>query len=392
MRTGTVISGLGHGAVIALVIFGLPWFRADDPEPIRVSEVSFVTDAEFEAAQSAARATPDPEAAPEAPAPVTEAPETLPEPELPQAAPAPEPPAPPPPAPAEVATLEPQFNPDAPLTPAPEGVSIVPPAPSAIVSPPRARPVERIEATPTPPPPENARPADVATLEPSPAPTPEPPVETAPVAAPPEAAPPPPPATPAGQVANAAPPRPRPDALREPPRVAAAVQPQEPVREPEPDRVATPATPATPPTATPPTPSTQSAVAAAVAAAVAEREAAAEGQAAATSLPEGPPITNAERDGLRLAVQRCWNVPAGLRDAQELKVTLAADLNADGSVINGSIRLIEPTNPPDGRFQQAYEAGRRALIRCSPYQLPREKYAQWRNIEVVFNPEGMVSW
>ena len=62
------------------------------------------------------------------------------------------------------------------------------------------------------------------------------------------------------------------------------------------------------------------------------------------------------------------------------------------TVINASIRMIEPRNPPDARFQQAFEAGRRALIRCSPYDLPREKFGQWRNIEVVFNPEGMVSW
>ena len=33
--------------------------------------------------------------------------------------------------------------------------------------------------------------------------------------------------------------------------------------------------------------------------------------AAATSLPAGPPMTGAEKDGLKLAVQRCWNVPAG---------------------------------------------------------------------------------
>jgi hypothetical protein len=117
------------------------------------------------------------------------------------------------------------------------------------------------------------------------------------------------------------------------------------------------------------------------------------GEAAATSLPVGPPITSAERDGLRLAVQRCWNVPAGLRDAQELRVTLAAELTAQGDVISSSIRLIEPAVAPDGRFQQAFEAGRRALIRCAPYtDLPRDKFAQWRNIEVVFNPEGIVSW
>jgi len=115
--------------------------------------------------------------------------------------------------------------------------------------------------------------------------------------------------------------------------------------------------------------------------------------AAATSLPAGPPMTGAEKDGLKLAVQRCWNVPAGLRDAQELKVTLAAELNADGSVISGSIRMIEPSPAPDARFKSAFDAGRRALIRCSPYtDLPRDKYAQWQNLEVVFNPEGMVSW
>ena len=112
-----------------------------------------------------------------------------------------------------------------------------------------------------------------------------------------------------------------------------------------------------------------------------------------TSLPDGPPLTSSEKDGLRLAVQRCWNVPAGLRDANQLKVTLAAELAADGAVINASIRLIDPSPAPDARFQQAYEAGRRALIRCSPYSdLPRDKFGQWRDIEVVFNPEGMVSW
>jgi hypothetical protein len=107
----------------------------------------------------------------------------------------------------------------------------------------------------------------------------------------------------------------------------------------------------------------------------------------------GASLTEPEKNGLRLGVQRCWNAPADLRDAHELKVTLSAELAASGDVINASIRPIEPLPMPDARFQQLYEAGRRALIRCSPYgDLPREKYAQWRNIEVVFNPEGMVSW
>ena len=39
-------------------------------------------------------------------------------------------------------------------------------------------------------------------------------------------------------------------------------------------------------------------------------------------------------------------------------------------MINASIRLIEPNPAPDGRFQQLFEATRRAIIRCSPFTGP----------------------
>jgi hypothetical protein len=143
------------------------------------------------------------------------------------------------------------------------------------------------------------------------------------------------------------------------------------------------ATPPTPPTVTEPSPATPALAAPAP-------QPSTGGTAAVAS---GPPLTQGERDGLKFAIQQCWNVPAGLRDAQELRVTVAAEIAADGQVIAGSIRMIEPASPPDGRYDAAFRAARSALIRCSPYtDLPRDKYAQWRNLEVVFNPEGMVSW
>lgn len=112
--------------------------------------------------------------------------------------------------------------------------------------------------------------------------------------------------------------------------------------------------------------------------------------------PEDPveePLTDGEKDGFRLALQRCWNMPAGLREASDLRVVVGAELAADGSVLNASMRLVEPNPAPDARFKSLFEATRRAIIRCSPFtDLPREKYAQWRNIEVVANPEGIVSW
>jgi hypothetical protein len=365
MQTGTRISAIGHGALIAAAVFGLPWFGPREREPIRVTEVSFVSEAEFEAARSA-ETPPEADAPPEPPAapPPEPAPEAEPEPEPSDAAP-------------EVASIEPPaatLAPEAPDRIVPKVVTLAPPTAAA---PPRPRPAPRVEPVPTPPS-EAVREAETPTPEAAPTPEPDAVEEEAP-AAPAEAAPVPEEAepTPAATLAlitsarplarrgnvRATPAAPEPDATAE--AVMAAVRQQ--ARESN----ATPPTPATAPTPAAP---------------------AEPAEAEASSLPMGPPISSSEKEGLKLAVQRCWNVPAGVRDAQELKVTLAAELAADGAVINASIRMIEPRNPPDARFQQAFEAGRRALIRCSPYELPREKYGQWRNIEVVFNPEGMVSW
>ena len=44
-----------------------------------------------------------------------------------------------------------------------------------------------------------------------------------------------------------------------------------------------------------------------------------------------------------------------------------------------------------GPYKQAFEAARRAIIRCgsSGFDLPAEKYGHWRDIEMTFNPERM---
>lgn len=399
MTTGAKYSGIAHLAFILIVLFGgLPWWSGEEREAIRVSEVSFISPEEFERAASGGQDAPEPEAAPApaAPEPVEATPEpTPPEPEVQVVRPSPPPePAPEPEAdaaPTEQATLAPEFDPDSPLgleSPeqqrAPRIISVNP-SPLSAVAPPQPRQVARIEPDPAPPPPEEALPAPEPEVATEVAPEPAEPVEEL-AAAPPEAA---------TEAAPETPPTPEPEAVPEtvaltssiPPRarpasVAARAAPEpEPVAEPEPERTQTAAaTPATPPSETAPTEPTTTQPTGATA-------------PAASSLPSGPPITQAERDGLRLAVQRCWNVPAGLRNAQELRVVLAAELAADGAVVDGSIRLLEPSPLPDARFQQAYEAGRRALLRCQPYNgLPQEKYARWRNLEVVFNPEGMVSW
>ncbi len=121
---------------------------------------------------------------------------------------------------------------------------------------------------------------------------------------------------------------------------------------------------------------------------IAEALAKAEAENNKPAAPLSPPLTGNERAGLVLAVQQCWNVPIGLQNADDLAVVIAIELTQDGKLA-GSPKMIEPTGAPTGAIKQAFEAGRRALIRCAPYDLPHEKYEQWRQIEVVFNPEEM---
>lgn len=135
-------------------------------------------------------------------------------------------------------------------------------------------------------------------------------------------------------------------------------------------------------------------IAAAVAAAAAEAQASE--TAAAKPTPTsggtqsgGSPLSQSESEGLIFQVQQCWNVPVAIQNAKDLKVTLKISLARDG-FLKSSPTLIDPVNSGLVGVQHAYEAGRRALIRCQPFRLPAEKYETWKEIEIVFNPQKMV--
>lgn len=104
---------------------------------------------------------------------------------------------------------------------------------------------------------------------------------------------------------------------------------------------------------------------------------------------EGPPMTGSETSGLVFAIQECWNVPVGLENDASNIITMSIKLNRDGTLEDGP-RRIAPLNGSAAGILQAFEAARRALIRCQPYDLPAKKYETWREIEIVFNPQQMV--
>ena len=44
----------------------------------------------------------------------------------------------------------------------------------------------------------------------------------------------------------------------------------------------------------------------------------------------------------------------------------------------------------DAFFRSAAESALRAVLRCSPLRLPREKYDTWKNSTFTFDPRDML--
>ncbi|WP_371226151.1 energy transducer TonB [Roseovarius sp. 2305UL8-3] len=107
--------------------------------------------------------------------------------------------------------------------------------------------------------------------------------------------------------------------------------------------------------------------------------------------PTGPPLTSGEKDALRVAVEQCWNVGSLSSEALNTTVVVGVKMSEDGKPQTNSIQMLSSSGGSGAAAQQAYEAARRAIIRCGArgYDLPVEKYDRWRDIEMTFNPEKM---
>jgi len=108
-------------------------------------------------------------------------------------------------------------------------------------------------------------------------------------------------------------------------------------------------------------------------------------------VPQGPPLSNGEKEALRVAVSSCWNVGSLSTEALGTTVVVGVDMEQNGKPVVASIRMLSSSGGSQSAANQAFEAARRAIIRCTRdgYSLPAEKYGQWKEIEMTFNPERM---
>jgi len=98
------------------------------------------------------------------------------------------------------------------------------------------------------------------------------------------------------------------------------------------------------------------------------------------------PPQETQTASLGTRIVQCWSPPLGATGADELRTVVLIRLNRDGS-LNGQPQIV---SRPPGRYETtAPESVVRAIGRCAPYNLPLEKYAEWREIEFDFYPVDM---
>ncbi len=361
---GTIFSGLGHIGLIGWLVAG--WGFNAEPLRIETMDISVISGEEFD--QMRARATPDPgDASPDAPVPpqIDEALPPLPAAEAPaQSTPAPDqveqpvaelPPPPPPEASqAEVTDAAPE-PPAPPVAP--------PPTPNVAVSdaptPPQA---PTVASTISQPPPQDAQIDDVVrdAVVPDDSAEAEVVAQEQDATAPEET-------TTQIVIQDLAPTTSARPSTRPSRPVPVSSQTETAAVEPAPEPADTSAP--------------QEDVAAALEAALAG--------AAAPAIAAGPPMTGAERDSFRIAVNRCWNVDPG-SVAARVTVEVAFNLDRDGAVQGNNVRLLS-SQGDSGAVDTAFNAARRAILRCQSggYQLPADKYDQWQEVVITFDPSGM---
>jgi hypothetical protein len=104
----------------------------------------------------------------------------------------------------------------------------------------------------------------------------------------------------------------------------------------------------------------------------------------------GPVLTASEKDVLAHHMSKCWLIPAGLRDARDIRVPIKINVAPDGTVQRAEI-VEKGRMATDPAYRTAAESARRAVLdpNCSPLPIPRDKYDLFKEFIFNFDPREM---
>lgn len=108
------------------------------------------------------------------------------------------------------------------------------------------------------------------------------------------------------------------------------------------------------------------------------------------NLPVGPPLTGSETSNIKSAIARKWSLGSVSTEVMSTTITILVTFSPEGAPI--SVDLLSSDGPSDAATNTAFSAARRAVLRAHQeggIPLPPDKYSTWREIEMVFDPNGM---
>ena len=111
----------------------------------------------------------------------------------------------------------------------------------------------------------------------------------------------------------------------------------------------------------------------------------------AHNVPLSQRMTMTEMDAFRRQLQECWNFPFyGAKDAENLIVDIKIEVRRDRTLRQASFADTWRYNR-DGFYRAAADSAMRAVQnpKCSPFQLPPDKYETWKSMTVTFNPQDI---
>ncbi len=96
-------------------------------------------------------------------------------------------------------------------------------------------------------------------------------------------------------------------------------------------------------------------------------------------------------DALRNQIEQCWSPPAGAPHPEQLIVYVDLALNPDGSVARPPQLAAQSAAAAVGNpfMRAAADAALRAIYVCAPFKLPADRYADWRNSTIKFDPRDL---
>ena len=104
---------------------------------------------------------------------------------------------------------------------------------------------------------------------------------------------------------------------------------------------------------------------------------------------ETAPLSMTELDNIRYQIQENWNLPAGARDAHNMKVTLHILLGRDGTVLDVTVVNTAQVSS-DPFFRAMAESAVRAVLKTEKIlYLSPDKYHLWRDMKLNFDPSEM---